>query len=307
MPMLRRGCLLARDLGLDVRWMPFNTDTYEFDADVLDSVLTDRTRLVCVGAASNLIGTINDVKSMCATARDAGAMTFIDAVQAVPHIPIDVQETGCDFLVCSAYKFFGPHQGILWGRREVLESLEAYKVRPAPTGIPGCFETGTQSHEGMAGTTAAVDYLAWVGESMAGRLRRGPWCIRRSKGARPGCAGLSVRVRVRTRRAAGQRADGDTGAEDSRYSADPAAMHRRVPTVAFTVDGAAPGVIAAELAARNIFVWSGQQLCGRGRPAHGHTGQRRAVRVGPVHYNRRAEVDTLLNALEDIIPRARAA
>ena len=135
--------LLARDLGLEIKWLPFDLESFEFDLSQLDDLLTDKTRLVCVGGASNLIGTINDVKTISSKAREAGAWTYIDAVQSVPHVSTDVQDLGCDFLVCSAYKFFGPHQGILWGRREVLEALEAYKVRPAPEETPGCFETGT--------------------------------------------------------------------------------------------------------------------------------------------------------------------
>ena len=159
--------LLAEDLNLTIKWLPFNTETFEFDLGELDKLLTEKTRLVCVGAASNLTGTINDVKAICAKAKAAGAWTYIDAVQLAPHVPIDVQDLDCDFLACSAYKFFGPHQGILWGRREILESLQPYKARPATNDLPGRFETGTQSHEGMAGTAAAVDYFAWVGENFA--------------------------------------------------------------------------------------------------------------------------------------------
>ena len=160
--------LMARDCGLEVRYLSFDTTTFEFDLDELDTLLNERTRLVCVGGASNLTGTINDVKTICARAREVGAWSFIDAVQSAPHIVSDVQDFGCDFFVSSAYKFFGPHQGILWGRREVLEQLSPYKVRPAPDALPWCFETGTQSHEGMAGTAAAVDYFAWIGSEMAG-------------------------------------------------------------------------------------------------------------------------------------------
>ena len=160
--------LLAEDLRLRVRWLPFDTETFEFDLSVLENLISERTKLVCLGGASNLTGTINDVARVAKIARDAGALSYIDAVQLAPHVPIDVQEIGCDFLACSAYKFFGPHQGILWGRRELLESMTPYKVRPAPSAPPGCFETGTQSHEGMAGTTAAVEYFAWIGEQFAG-------------------------------------------------------------------------------------------------------------------------------------------
>ena len=160
--------LMAEDLGVTVRWLPFDADSYEFDLTVLEGLLNERTRLVCVGAASNLIGTINDVKTVCRMAKSAGALSYIDAVQLAPHAPIDVQDIDCDFLACSAYKFFGPHQGILYGKLELLRSLVPYKVRPAAASPPFCFETGTQSHEGMAGTAAAVNYFAWIGETFAG-------------------------------------------------------------------------------------------------------------------------------------------
>ena len=158
--------LLARDLGLKVRWLAFDTETFEFDLSRLDNLLNERTRLICVGGASNLTGTINDIAEISRRAREAGAWSYIDAVQSAPHVSTDVQKIGCDFLVCSAYKFFGPHQGILWARKEIIEQLEPYKVRPAPDELPGCFETGTQSHEGMAGTAGAVDYFANIGETM---------------------------------------------------------------------------------------------------------------------------------------------
>jgi cysteine desulfurase family protein (TIGR01976 family) len=298
--------LLARDLELEVRWLPFDVERYEFRADALDRVLTDRTRLVCVGAASNLIGTINDVRSIAATARAAGAMTYVDAVQFVPHVSTDVQDIGCDFLACSAYKFFGPHQGILWGRRELLEQLEPYKVRPAPVSVPGCFETGTQSHEGMAGTTAAVDYFAWIGETMAADYQHkyaGFGGRRRAVHAAIDClfdyeASLALRLISGLRQLPGVRVRGIT---------DPAAMNRRVPTVAFTVDGAAPARIAADLAARNIFVWSGHNYAVEAARHLGIYDAGGAIRVGPVHYNSLEEVDTLLSALEEIIPRVRAA
>ncbi|MDJ0941636.1 MAG: cysteine desulfurase-like protein, partial [Woeseiaceae bacterium] len=160
--------LMARDHGLTVRWMEFDKQTFEFDLSVLDELLNERTKLVCVGGASNLLGTLNDVTEITRRAHEVGAWTYIDAVQSAPHVSTDVQKIGCDFLVCSAYKFFGPHQGILWGRREILESLEPYKLRPSYDSLPWCFEPGTQSHEGMAGTTAAIDYFAMIGETMAG-------------------------------------------------------------------------------------------------------------------------------------------
>jgi len=298
--------LLARDLGLMVKWLPFDTGTFEFDLARLDELLTDRTRLVCVGGASNLTGTLNDIRTICRKARDAGAWTYIDAVQSAPHVPTDVQEIGCDFLACSAYKFFGPHQGILWGRREILEALEPYKVRPAPAEIPWCFETGTQSHEGMAGTAAAVDYFAWIGETMAGKYHAAnarydgrrkfvhaafEFLFEYEKGlARHLIDGLQTLPCVRVQ-----------GITDS------AAMSRRVPTVSFVVDGVPPDSIAQALARKNIFVWSGHNYAVEVAKSLDIYDKGGAVRVGPVHYNTIREIDVLLNVLEDILPRANAA
>lgn len=286
--------LLARDLDLKIRWLPFNVETFEFDLAELDGLLTKRTRLVCVGGASNLTGTINDIKTICGKARDAGAWSFIDAVQSVLHIPTDVQDIGCDFLVCSAYKFFGPHQGILWGRSEVLEQLEPYKVRPAPAELPWCFETGTQSHEGMAGTAAAVDYLAWVGATMAdaeGSGRRGQLS-----------AGLGLLFDYEQQLAAqlirglqdisGVTVQGISAAD---------ALHRRVPTVSFTHDRHAPATIAAALAERNIFTWHGHNYALEAATALGIIASGGAVRIGAVHYNTAAEIDTALQALDAIL------
>ncbi len=284
--------LMARDYDLVVRWMPFNTETYEFDADALDEVLSERTRLVCVGGASNLLGTLNDVESICRKARAAGAWTYVDAVQSAPHVVTDVQQIGCDFLACSAYKFFGPHQGILFGRREVLESLSPYKVRPAPDSLPGCFETGTQSHEGMAGTAAAVDYFAWIGAEMAGangdRQERA-W------------AGLSLLVDYEKDLSRhlirglesldGVRVHGIT---------DEAGLDRRVPTVVFTHERMASEEIAARLGRENIFVWSGHNYAVEAARALGLLDSGGAVRVGPVHYNSLAEIDELIDSLEHI-------
>ena len=298
--------LLARDLDLEIRWMPFNTETFEFDLEQLDAILTDKTKLVCVGGASNLTGTINDIKTISSKARDAGAWTYVDAVQAVPHVSTDVQDLGCDFLVCSAYKFFGPHIGALWGRRELLEMLEAYKVRPAANTIPACFETGTQNHEGMAGTTAAVDYFAWIGETMAGQYHKK---YERFAGRRKyvhaamDCLfayeqGMAEHLIKGLQQLPGVRIHGITAAD---------AMDRRVPTVSFTVDGDSPGFIAEQLAAQNIFVWSGHFYAVEVAQSLGLFDAGGTVRIGPVHYNSIAEIDQLLNALDDMLPRANVA
>jgi cysteine desulfurase family protein (TIGR01976 family) len=285
--------LMARDCGLEVRYLPFDTNTFEFDLAELDALLNARTRLVCVGGASNLTGTINDIKSICAKAREAGAWSFIDAVQSAPHIVSDVQDFGCDFFVCSAYKFFGPHQGILWGRRDLLEQLQPYKVRPAPETLPWCFEQGTQSHEGMAGTAAAVDYFAWIGTEMAG-----------AKGTRRQaiCRALELLFDYE-RELADRLVTGLMNIDGVSVLGitDEAAMPRRVPTVSFVHERHAPSHIARELAERNIFAWSGHNYALELARVLDIEKSGGGVRIGPVHYNSLDEIDVLIDALQQIL------
>ena len=285
--------LLARDCGLTIRWLPFDTETFEFDLKQLEDLLKERTRLVCVCAASNLTGTINDIRSICRLAREAGAWTYIDAVQSAPHMVNDVQDFGCDFLVCSPYKFFGPHQGALWGRRAVLEALEPYKVRPAPDSIPWCFSPGTASHEGMAGTAAAVDYFAWIGETMAGAAGD-----RRQK-LRTGMQAIADYEQVLARHLV-QGLKSLPGITIHGITADEA-MPRRGPTVAFTHESHAPGDIARALAAENIFAWSGHNYAVEVAKSLGIYESGGAVRVGPVHYNTTDEIDRLVDVLKSIL------
>jgi cysteine desulfurase family protein (TIGR01976 family) len=298
--------LLARDLDLRIHWLAFDRQTFEFDLGALDELLNDRTRLVCVGAASNMTGTINDVKAISERARAAGALTYVDAVQYVPHVATDVQALGCDFLACSAYKFFGPHQGILWGRREVLEALEPYKLRPAPDCIPGSFETGPLSHDGMAGTAAAVDYFAWIGRTMGeAYLQKSLGQSDRSRyvHAAMRClfeyeTTLAQRLLEGLAQLPGVRVQGIAAA---------GALARRVPTVSFTVDRQTPAEIAKALARRGVFVWSGHNYAvepARWLGIYDHGG---VVRVGPVHYNSIEEIDRLLAELAEILPRAHVA
>lgn len=284
--------LMARDHDLKVRWLPFNLESFEFDDDALDAVLTERTRLVCVGGASNLTGTLNDVKSLCAKVQAAGAWSFIDAVQSAPHELQDVQDFGCDFLVCSAYKFFGPHQSLLWGRREILEKLQPYKVRPAPEELPWRFETGTLCHEGIAGIAAAIEYFAGVGKSVrAGASRRenlvtGFAAMFEYEKALSGCLTTGLRA------IPGVTVQGITA---------PEALDRRVPTVSFTHAKRRPEVIAKALADENIFVWSGHNYGVEPATALGLMESGGVVRVGAVHYNTTAEIDETLTAVEHIV------
>ena len=159
--------LAARDRDVKVNWVKFKTTDFTLDLDDLSSKLNDRTRLVAVGCASNATGGVNPVKSIAAMAHEVGALVYLDAVHFGPHGLIDVVDWDCDFLACSAYKFFGPHLGIMWGRRKLLETIEAYRVRPAGDALPGKWMTGTQSHESIVGGLACIDYLADLGRHIA--------------------------------------------------------------------------------------------------------------------------------------------
>ena len=149
--------------GAVVHTADMHIEDCTLDLDRLYALINERTKLVAVGYASNAVGTINDVAAITRAAHEAGALCFVDAVHYAPHGSIDVKSIDCDFLACSAYKFFGPHVGVLYGKAQLLEKLHPYKVRPAPNEIPDCWETGTQNHEGLAGVIAAIDYIAEVG------------------------------------------------------------------------------------------------------------------------------------------------
>ena len=163
---------IARDRGLVVRTVRLDPRTFRHDPDALAQAINPRTRLVAVGAASNALGTITDITSVCAMARDVGALSFIDAVHYAPHTLLDVQAIGCDFLACSSYKFYGPHAGVLFGRSELVRSLDVPKLDPAPEDAPERLETGTQNHEGIIGAAAAVNYIAGIGGEEGTRRER---------------------------------------------------------------------------------------------------------------------------------------
>ncbi|HET8836034.1 MAG TPA: cysteine desulfurase-like protein, partial [Gemmatimonadales bacterium] len=165
---------LERERGITIRAVPLNLETGELEWPALERALSPRTRLLAIGAASNALGTITDVARACALARAAGALSFVDAVHYAPHALVDVHAIGCDFLACSAYKFYGPHVGILFGRQARLEALDAPKLAPAPDSAPERMETGTLNHEGIAGAGAAVEFLAGLvtGGTRRERLQR---------------------------------------------------------------------------------------------------------------------------------------
>ena len=280
--------LLARDRGATVRWVDIHPEDCTLDLQTLADQLSPRTKIVAVGYASNAVGTINDVRRVAQMAHSVGALVYVDAVQSVPHLPTDVQAIDADFLACSAYKFFGPHAGLLYGRLDLLERLPAYKVRPADDAPPYKFETGTQNHEGQAGTLAAIDYLAGLGDSAASGASRRARLLR-------GMAAVQDYERVLTERLLrglqaipGVRVIGIT---------DLARLDERVPTVSFVREGWTPQALAEALAAREIYVWAGNfyALSVTSRLGLEPDG---ILRVGLAHYNTVEEIDTFLNILD---------
>ena len=288
--------LLAEDLNSKIKWLAFDNESFEFNINDLDALLTNRTKLICVGGASNLLGTINDIKTISKKAKSVGAFCFVDAVQLAPHVAIDVQDIGCDFLVCSSYKFFGPHQGILWGKKDVMSSLELYKVRPATDQLPGCFETGTQSHEGIAGITAAIDYFAWVGEKYAQEFVIKNKSKRQRTEILHGAldyllayeADITKHLINGLNTIKNLKIQGVTANE---------AIHRRLPTVSFTITNYQSSDIAAALARENIFVWSGHSYALEVVKSLTLLDSGGVVRVGPVHYNGTEEIDDFIEVL----------
>jgi len=294
--------LLAEDIGLSVKWLSFDTEKYEFDLNCLENLLSDKTKLICIGGASNLLGTINDIKSICKIAKKANALTYVDAVQLAPHVSIDVQDIDCDFLVCSAYKFFGPHQGILWGKRKLLKSLSPYKVRPATSELPGCFETGTQSHEGMAGTTAAVNYFAWIGREYAETYQiENKYKNERTKFVHAALDYLFEYEKLLT-------IDLIEGLQNIKNVqvqgiTEKNALDRRLPTVSFSVSGLSPSRIAEGLAKENIFVWSGHSYALEVVKSLNLLDEGGVLRTGPVHYNTINEIHEFLEILDKLISK----
>jgi cysteine desulfurase family protein (TIGR01976 family) len=279
----------ARDSEVIVRtWEPALDDCTLRLAD-LDSVLNDRTRLVAVGWASNAVGTINPVAEIAERAHRAGAQVYVDAVHAAPHLPLDARAAGADYVACSVYKFFGPHVGAVYGRREILESLPEYKVRPAGHR----FETGTQNFEGQAGTVAAVEYLADVGSRYGGASEA---ATRRERVA-AGMRAIRAYELDLYRYLAG-RLEAIKGVTILGLTAD-ADMDRRTPTAAISIAGSSPRAAAERLGERGIAVWDGD-FYATGLMERLGLAPDGVLRIGLTHYNTRAEVDRLADELASI-------
>jgi cysteine desulfurase family protein (TIGR01976 family) len=286
--------LVARDKGMTVKWIDFDPSTGMLDLGGLPGLLSDRTRLVAAGGASNALGIVNDIKLIAEIVKAGSqALLFVDAVQSVPHVPTDVRDLGCDFLACSPYKFFGPHQGVLWGKAEVLARIEAYKVRPADIDPPGHrFETGTPSFEAQAGVLGTIDYLDWLGGHFSDANSR----PERLRAAMEACIAY----------------EHDLGAQMlAGLKAIPGVtvwgrptMEGRVPTFAITIEGHHPDDIAAKLADQDIFVWSGHFYAVEVIARLGLEDAGGLIRIGLCHYSTRDEVDRLLDALRRIVAGA---
>jgi cysteine desulfurase family protein (TIGR01976 family) len=284
--------LAARDAGATVRLANIRSEDCTLDLDELRHLINERTRLVAVGCASNATGGISPVRDICDWAHAVGAKVFLDAVHYAPHGLIDVQAWGCDFLACSAYKFFGPHVGILWGRRELLESLDAYKVRPAPIEPPGKWMTGTQCHEAIAGALAAVDYLADLGRVLAASDS-----LSRRAALREAYRGISHYERGLSSRLLGGLAE---VAEVQVFGiTDPSRFDQRVATVSLTHARFTPTEMAQRLGKLGFFVWHGNYYALNLTESLGLEPQG-MLRVGLVHYNTAAEVDRLLEAFSGL-------
>ena len=282
---------LAEARGAAIKRLPFDPADCTLRLDTLDELLTERTKLFAIGYASNAVGTINPVEELCRRAREVGAWTFVDAVQYVPHGLVDVDALGCDFLACSAYKFFGPHIGILWGRPELLEQFDVDKVRPAKNRVPDRYETGTLNHEGIAGTRAAVDYLA--------SLAPGP------------DPGADRRIRLEHSLSAMEQAERELCGRlldtleaiegvEIRGITDRDRMTERVPTVAVTVDGRRPREVAEHLGRDGIFVWDGDYYAVDVIDDLGLRDSGGMVRIGLAHYNSVEDVERLGESLARI-------
>jgi cysteine desulfurase family protein (TIGR01976 family) len=291
---------ISEDRGAEVLWVDFDVETGKLDLDSLDRALEQKPKIVSVGYASNALGTINPVKEIIQKSKAVGALTFIDAVQFAPHGVIDVQELDCDFLVCSSYKFYGPHMGILYGKYDLLEKTRSYKVRPAPALPPGKWETGTANFEGICGIHGALDHISWLGEKFGNayaplyasnfsgyalELRKGMAAIREHE------AELSLALLEMFSSLPEITVYGNT---------DPDEVGLRVPTFSINMEGIHPRKLAEELDKKNIYVWDGDYYAVNVVQKLGLTESGGMVRVGAGHYNTVDEVELLGKALKEI-------
>jgi cysteine desulfurase family protein (TIGR01976 family) len=289
--------LAAQDRGVKVNWVDFDVEDGTLRMDDLQKALERKPRLLAIGYASNGLGTINPIAQIIQMAHEAGTMVYVDAVQYAPHGPIDVQKLDCDFLISSAYKFFGPHAGILYGKRALLEKLFAYKVRPATNSLPGKFETGTQNHEGIAGVLGAVEYFQWVGREFGDKTMKGePGRRLELKQAMTAIHAYELELGgallAALESVPGLHLYGISEANR---------MEERVATFSFRLKDLHPRVVAEKLAQQGIYVWDGNYYALNITERLGVEERGGMVRVGAVHYNTLEEIERLKEALLKIV------
>ncbi len=281
------------EFGVNVRTINIKIEDCTLDMADLEKQINERTRLVAVGYASNAVGTINDVAAISALAHSVGALVFVDAVHYAPHGPINVNSLDCDFLACSAYKFFGPHIGILYGKRDHLARLSPYKVQPAAEEVPSRWETGTQNHEGLAGLVAAIEYLNRLGlhlkpgvESRRDALVSAMTAIQQYEKQ------LCELLVAGLLQVSGLTFYGIT---------DPTQFDWRTPTIAIRLNGHSPQMLAKALGERGIFTWHGNFYALGLTEALGVEESGGLLRIGLMHYNTIEEVNRFLNELNEIV------
>lgn len=292
--------LMAEDRGLKVRFVDFHPEDGTLDLEDMQAALAEKPCLLAVGFAANALGTVNPVKQIVEWAHQAGALVYIDAVQYAPHGPIDVQDLGCDFLACSAYKFCGPHMGILYGRYDLLESLPAYKVRPAPAHAPGKFETGTGNFEHMAGMLGALEHFEWLGNTF-GEAYQTQFAAKYTGRRLVLKQGMQV---VRD--------------EDLKHSAallkvlketphctiygltDEKRLAERVSTFSFTLSHKTPQQAAEKAAQDGIFLWNGNFYALETSKRLDLEDRGGLIRVGAVHYNTLEEIQRFAQSMAEL-------
>jgi cysteine desulfurase family protein (TIGR01976 family) len=279
--------------GVTIRTVDFNPADCTLDMNDMARKITAKTKVVAVGYASNAVGTINNVKEVVRLARSVGALSYIDAVHYTPHGLIDVRSLDCDFLVCSTYKFFGPHMGVLFGKHEHLKRLQPYKVRPLTNEVPYRWEFGTLNHECIAGITACVDYLADLGrQANPSASNRRAAIVAAYEAITQYERALMERLIDGLSKIRGAKLYGIT---------DPKRFDRRCPTLAVRIDGHTPLELATQLGDRGFFTWDGNYYALNVTERLDVEKSGGFLRIGLVHYNTMEEVERLLAALDEIV------
>ena len=277
--------IAAAERGARVRWIRVDPEILTLDENDLEQNITERTKLVAIGLASNAVGTVNDVAAVADRAHSAGALVAVDAVHAAPHLPLDRDAIGADVITCSAYKFFGPHVGVTAIRRNLFEKMAVYRLDPAPDYIPDKLETGTQNHEGIAGVKGALDFISCLGEGTSQRER----FAGAMKAVEEQEAALAENLRITLRDIPGVQL----------YAAPDGV--RKTPTIAFTVQGKAPEEVCLQMLEHGFFIAAGDFYASTLAEKLGVGDSGGFIRVGLAPYNTEEEVERFVEALERII------